>query len=76
MTPILNDKHVLMSLSLPHVTFYLKNSQSGESCLNLTESCLIQAEGVQDMAAMAGAVSAVEQRDELYDPLATPDVDR
>lgn len=35
-----------------------------------------QAEGVQDMAAMAGAVPAVEQRDELYDPLATPDVDK
>ncbi|KAK0602983.1 hypothetical protein LWI29_000138 [Acer saccharum] len=35
-----------------------------------------QAEGVADMAAMAGAVPAAEQREELYDPLATPDVDK
>ncbi|KAK9273580.1 hypothetical protein L1049_018390 [Liquidambar formosana] len=35
-----------------------------------------QAEGVQEMAAMAGAVPAMEQREELYDPLATPDVDK
>ncbi|KAG6629941.1 hypothetical protein I3843_14G120200 [Carya illinoinensis] len=33
-------------------------------------------DGVQEMAAMAGAVPAVEQREELYDPLATPDVDK
>ncbi|XP_059665255.1 polyadenylate-binding protein RBP47B' [Cornus florida] len=32
-----------------------------------------QAEGAQEMA---GAVPAVEQREELYDPLATPDVDK
>ncbi|KAM3741145.1 hypothetical protein ACB098_08G153400 [Castanea mollissima] len=35
-----------------------------------------QVEGVQDMAAMTGAVPAVDQREELYDPLATPDVDK
>ncbi|KAL5831983.1 hypothetical protein ACOSQ4_017337 [Xanthoceras sorbifolium] len=35
-----------------------------------------QVEGVADMAAMAGAVPATEQREELYDPLATPDVDK
>ncbi|XVE78884.1 hypothetical protein DITRI_Ditri14bG0014000 [Diplodiscus trichospermus] len=35
-----------------------------------------QVEGSQEMAAMAGAIPAVEQRDELYDPLATPDVDK
>ena len=28
------------------------------------------------MAAMAGAVPAAEQREESYDPLATPDVDK
>ncbi|KAF8395859.1 hypothetical protein HHK36_019813 [Tetracentron sinense] len=33
-------------------------------------------EGVQEMAAMTGAVPAVEQREEFYDPLATPDVDK
>lgn len=36
----------------------------------------LQVEGVQDMAAMTGAVPAVDQREELYDPLATPDVDK
>ncbi|XP_007015034.2 PREDICTED: polyadenylate-binding protein RBP47B' [Theobroma cacao] len=35
-----------------------------------------QVEGSQDMAAMAGAFPALEQRDESYDPLATPDVDK
>lgn len=35
-----------------------------------------QAEGVTDMAAMAGTVPAMEQREELYDPLSTPDVDK
>lgn len=35
-----------------------------------------QVDGAQEMAAMAGAVAAVEQREELYDPLATPDVDK
>ncbi|XP_059430539.1 polyadenylate-binding protein RBP47B' isoform X2 [Corylus avellana] len=35
-----------------------------------------QVDGAQDVAAMAGAVPAVEQREELYDPLATPDVDK
>lgn len=35
-----------------------------------------QAEGVTDMAAMAGTVPAMEQREELYDPLAMPDVDK
>ncbi|KAI8000985.1 Polyadenylate-binding protein RBP47B' [Camellia lanceoleosa] len=34
-----------------------------------------QVEGSQEMASMAGAVPAVEQRDE-YDPLAMPDVDK
>ncbi|THG23370.1 hypothetical protein TEA_006462 [Camellia sinensis var. sinensis] len=34
-----------------------------------------QVEGSQEMASMAGAVPAVEQREE-YDPLATPDVDK
>ncbi|CAL5423859.1 unnamed protein product [Camellia sinensis] len=32
-------------------------------------------EGSEEMASMAGAVPAVEQREE-YDPLATPDVDK
>ncbi|OMO78003.1 hypothetical protein COLO4_24888 [Corchorus olitorius] len=35
-----------------------------------------QVEGSQDMAAMAGAVPGLEQREEAYDPLATPDVDK
>ncbi|XP_048325140.2 polyadenylate-binding protein RBP47B' [Ziziphus jujuba] len=35
-----------------------------------------QVEGVQDMAAMVGSGSAVELREELEDPLATPDVDK
>ncbi|KAK3004901.1 hypothetical protein RJ639_018723 [Escallonia herrerae] len=33
-------------------------------------------EGAQDMGAMTAAAPAVEQREELYDPLATPDVDK
>ncbi|BBH02816.1 RNA-binding family protein with RRM/RBD/RNP motifs, partial [Prunus dulcis] len=33
-------------------------------------------EGVQDLAAMGGTVPSVEQREELDDPLATPDVDK
>lgn len=36
----------------------------------------LQVEGAQDMAAMAGAVPAVEQREDLYDPMATPDVEK
>lgn len=35
-----------------------------------------QVEGVQDMAAVAGGVPVVDQREESYDPLATPDVDK
>ncbi|KAH1130398.1 hypothetical protein J1N35_001776 [Gossypium stocksii] len=35
-----------------------------------------QIEGSQEMAAMAAAVPGVEQREESYDPLATPDVDK
>ncbi|XVF04699.1 hypothetical protein REPUB_Repub05bG0107600 [Reevesia pubescens] len=35
-----------------------------------------QVEGSHEMAAMVGAVPAVEQREESYDPLATPDVDK
>lgn len=35
-----------------------------------------QAEGVTDMAAVASALPTMEQREELYDPLATPDVDK
>ncbi|KAL4319997.1 hypothetical protein GQ457_18G004300 [Hibiscus cannabinus] len=35
-----------------------------------------QVEGSQEMAAMAGAVPGIEQREESYDPLATPDVDK
>lgn len=35
-----------------------------------------QAEGVQEMATMVGAVPAVEQKEELFDPLAPPDVDK
>ncbi|GLT74828.1 hypothetical protein SLA2020_465980 [Shorea laevis] len=35
-----------------------------------------QVEGVQDMAAVAGGIPAVDQREESYDPLATPDVDK
>ncbi|MBA0821758.1 hypothetical protein Goarm_018598, partial [Gossypium armourianum] len=33
-------------------------------------------EGSQEMAAMTAAVPGVEQREESYDPLATPDVDK
>jgi hypothetical protein len=36
----------------------------------------LQVEGAQDMAAMTGAVPAVEQREDLYDPMATPDVEK
>ncbi|KAF5183832.1 Polyadenylate-binding protein RBP47B' [Thalictrum thalictroides] len=35
-----------------------------------------QAEGMQEMVAMAVTAPAVEQREEPYDPLATPDVDK
>lgn len=35
-----------------------------------------QVEGVTDMAAMAGAIPALELREESYDPLAPPDVDK
>ncbi|XP_022731301.1 polyadenylate-binding protein RBP47B'-like [Durio zibethinus] len=35
-----------------------------------------QVESSQEMAAMAAGVPAVEQREESYDPLATPDVDK
>uniref|UniRef100_A0A803PTA3 RRM domain-containing protein n=1 Tax=Cannabis sativa TaxID=3483 RepID=A0A803PTA3_CANSA len=35
-----------------------------------------QVDGVQDMAAIGATVPAVEQREELDDPLATPDVDK
>ncbi|PON59041.1 Splicing factor-like protein [Parasponia andersonii] len=35
-----------------------------------------QIDGVQDMAAIAAAAPALEQREELDDPLATPDVDK
>ncbi|KAL8129333.1 hypothetical protein V2J09_018488 [Rumex salicifolius] len=35
-----------------------------------------QADGMQDMSAMGGAASAMELKDETYDPLAPPDVDR
>ncbi|XP_021728972.1 polyadenylate-binding protein RBP47B'-like [Chenopodium quinoa] len=35
-----------------------------------------QPEGVQDMAAAASVVPGMEQREDLFDPLATPDVDR
>ncbi|KAK9939722.1 hypothetical protein M0R45_016411 [Rubus argutus] len=35
-----------------------------------------QIEGAQGIAAMAGTVPSLEQRDELDDPLATPDVDK
>lgn len=39
-------------------------------------SVYFQVEGAPDMAAMAGAVPTIEQREELYDPLAIPDVDK
>ncbi|XP_020240828.1 polyadenylate-binding protein RBP47B'-like [Asparagus officinalis] len=35
-----------------------------------------QVEGLPDMTAMAAAVPTVEHREEPYDPLAIPDVDR
>lgn len=35
-----------------------------------------QPEGVQDMAVAASVVPGMEQREDLFDPLATPDVDR
>ncbi|KAL5567142.1 hypothetical protein UlMin_030306 [Ulmus minor] len=35
-----------------------------------------QVDGVHDMAAMTATIPAVEQREELDDPLATPDVDK
>ncbi|KAF9604492.1 hypothetical protein IFM89_006847 [Coptis chinensis] len=35
-----------------------------------------QAEGTQEMVAMAGVVPSVEQKEELHDPLATPNVDK
>lgn len=35
-----------------------------------------QVEGAQEMAAMAGSAPAAELREELDDPLATPDVDK
>ncbi|EHA8588760.1 polyadenylate-binding protein RBP47B' [Cocos nucifera] len=35
-----------------------------------------QVEGVPDMTSMVGAVSNVEQREDTYDPLAIPDVDK
>nr|DAD29841.1 TPA_asm: hypothetical protein HUJ06_031309 [Nelumbo nucifera] len=35
-----------------------------------------QADGTQEMANVTGVVQAVEQKEEPYDPLATPDVDK
>ncbi|KAK4419560.1 Polyadenylate-binding protein RBP47B' [Sesamum alatum] len=35
-----------------------------------------QAEGAQDMAALSGVAPPMEHREEAYDPLATPDVDK
>eukprot|EP00262_Sarcandra_glabra_P005872 TRINITY_DN17796_c0_g1_i1.p1 TRINITY_DN17796_c0_g1~~TRINITY_DN17796_c0_g1_i1.p1 ORF type:complete len:444 (+),score=86.74 TRINITY_DN17796_c0_g1_i1:97-1428(+) len=35
-----------------------------------------QAEGVQEMAALVGAVPVVEHKEEAYDPLAAPEVDK
>lgn len=35
-----------------------------------------QVEGMQDMAAMTGTVPIIEQREEVYDPLNIPDVDK
>ncbi|KAK6930726.1 RNA recognition motif domain [Dillenia turbinata] len=35
-----------------------------------------QIEGMQEMTTMTGAISTMVQKDELYDPLATPDVDK
>lgn len=56
------------------------------TCIYLHSVCLsidkfigivyLQAEGAQDPLAMTGAVPAFEQREEVYDPLATPDVDK
>lgn len=35
-----------------------------------------QVEGSQEVTAITGAVPSLDQREELYDPLATPDVDK
>ncbi|KAK4492393.1 hypothetical protein RD792_003198 [Penstemon davidsonii] len=35
-----------------------------------------QTEGGQDMGALSGVAQPIEQRDEVYDPLAAPDVDK
>ncbi|CAI9778256.1 unnamed protein product [Fraxinus pennsylvanica] len=35
-----------------------------------------QAEGAQDVAAMSGVAPAMEHREEIYDPMAMPDVDK
>lgn len=42
---------------------------------SISTICL-QVDGSQDPAAMAGVAPALEQREEVYDPLATPDVDK
>lgn len=48
-----------------------------ECVQNLWDCLLIlQVEGMQDMAAMAATVPVVEQREEPYDPLHIPDVDK
>ncbi|KAA3458906.1 polyadenylate-binding protein RBP47B'-like [Gossypium australe] len=53
--------------SSPHLHFLL--------CENHMQ-CTEKIEGSQEMAAMTAAVPGVEQREESYDPLATPDVDK
>ncbi|KAK3032993.1 hypothetical protein RJ639_035821 [Escallonia herrerae] len=53
---------------------YLKSNTKIENPKD--HSGAFRAEGAQDMGAMTAAAPAVEQREELYDPLATPDVDK
>ncbi|XP_028126419.1 polyadenylate-binding protein RBP47B'-like [Camellia sinensis] len=56
----------------------MKGAMIGQQAVHLSwgrSPTAKQVEGSQEMASMAGAVPAVEQREE-YDPLATPDVDK
>ncbi|KAL9261665.1 hypothetical protein AKJ16_DCAP03526 [Drosera capensis] len=46
-----------------------------DDCLPLMRS-FIEADGMQDMAAAAGVVPGMEPKEDVFDPLATPDVDR
>ncbi|PPR82638.1 hypothetical protein GOBAR_AA38074 [Gossypium barbadense] len=55
---------------------YSQQARDFDALVHFAESECPQIEGSQEMAAITAAVPGVEQREESYDPLATPDVDK